>query len=162
MIFKIKNTSGDRTKVTQHRSAAGFSPEPTIGGARLRVGQHMFVEEAHFARIRDSLYKSFQDGAIEVEQVEGLPEGHQFGVPYDSPRPESNPHEVSGAPIETKPMEGKPAEGDQTAADTLQPKEGEKTQEVAPPPPPEQPPAPPEQPPSEDQHAEHGKRSKKR
>ncbi len=174
MFFKIKNTSGDRTKVTQHRSAAGFSPEPSIGGARLRVGQHMFVEPAHFERIRESLYKSFQDGAIEVEQVGDIPEGHQVGVPYDSPRPHPNLHGASGeAPEPRMPPAQQP---EQNPVKTEKVEETEKIEETKPsdqpPPQPEQTaqgeqqphgePQPPPAPPASSQEEPHADHKKKR
>lgn len=97
-MMLIRNTSGDRRKVTQHRTASALQPEPSIGGARLRAGQQMYIEDDHFARIRDSLYKSFKDGVIEVEPVQ-VKEGENIrvGVPMESTKKEhTNLHGASG------------------------------------------------------------------
>lgn len=103
-IYLIRNTSDDRTKVTQHRSAPGFEPEPSIGGTRLRVGHQMYIEGDHFARIRDSLFGFFKNGVIEVTTFVGDPASVRLLIPILAPRAESNPHGVSNAKIATAPQ----------------------------------------------------------
>lgn len=76
-FFTIRNTSNDRAKTALHRTAPGFTPEPSIGGVRLRTGYQMHIGQEHFERIRDDLYRLHLSGAIEViegKTAEGAPD----------------------------------------------------------------------------------------
>jgi hypothetical protein len=92
-LFLLKNTSDDRAKVTLHRSAASMTAVINIAGVRLDPGMQMYVEKEHFERIRDQLVKQYQDGSLEVVEVEPK-EGVELRVlaPERIPTPHVNPH----------------------------------------------------------------------
>lgn len=97
MILLIRNTSGDRTRVTQHRSAAGFVPVISIGGVRLNAGQQMYIDSAHFERIADSMAKLYQDGVIEITNVDTDKAAKvRLLTPENAPQSHVNLHGASG------------------------------------------------------------------
>jgi hypothetical protein len=101
-FYTIRNTSNDRAKVSLHRTASGFTPEPSIGGVRLRAGNQMNISEEHFERIRDLLFRLYETGVIEVldcKTEEGAPDP-VFMIPTEAPKGETNPHGVYLKPEE--------------------------------------------------------------
>jgi hypothetical protein len=75
-MWKITNTSHDRSKIHQHRTAGRFDAEPWIDGARLRVGASMEVTDEHYESLLEFLAPLVRDGILEAEKIglESAPE----------------------------------------------------------------------------------------
>jgi hypothetical protein len=89
-MWRVTNTANDRSKVHLHRLASKFTYEPSIGGLRLRLGESVELEDAHFEAIRAQLEGWKGKGIVDFERVGG---------------------EVKKAPVETKKVEEEPRAG---------------------------------------------------
>lgn len=112
-MWKVVNTTNDRMKAHLHRLATKMLDAPLIGEQRLRIGQPVFLEDAHFEELKEQLEKWEAKGMLEFWEVDA------------DGQPETKPEE--GAEPATQPMKLKvPAPAAAAAAD---PQGGEPTDE---------------------------------
>ena len=70
-MWKVTNTANDRSKADLHRIATKFTYEPSIGGLRLRLGESMELDDAHFATVRAQLEGWKGKGIVDFERIGG-------------------------------------------------------------------------------------------
>lgn len=68
-MYRIKNTANDRTKTHLHRTAPGFNEEPNLGGKRIRMGEFLDIEDAHYERVKPILDQWVAKGMVSVSQL---------------------------------------------------------------------------------------------
>jgi len=123
MLYRITNTSFDRSKAHLHRHAARFEPVPSIAGTRLRPGEHKDVDEATMKRLEPSLKLLFKQGAIDIKPVdlgfESLKKTEPVvAAPVEVP-PE--PKKEEAAPIPPPPVVEPPVEAPKSEPEPLPP-----------------------------------------
>jgi len=96
-MWRVTNTANDRSKVHLHRLASKFTYEPSIGGLRLRLGESVELDDAHFEAIRSQLEGWKGKGIVDFEHVGG----ETKKAPVETKEPE----------VETKKVEEEPRAG---------------------------------------------------
>ena len=119
-MWKVTNTTTDRTKSLLHRSAPGFSMEPMVAGRRLMMGKSTMITDAQYKIDKTRLDQMVQYGMIELTneagekavtppvEVEKVPEV----VPEILPEPE-----LEVTPEAEPPMSPPPADEDEESSE---------------------------------------------
>lgn len=91
-MYKITNTSQDRTKTLLHRTTPKWDPEPFFDGRRLRHGESRVISDEHYERCKNTIGEWVKGGIVSVEPLasEPKPKKVQVKVP-ESPLPPKKP-----------------------------------------------------------------------
>lgn len=82
-MYRIKNTANDRTKAHLHRTATRFESEPSLGGARIRLGSHIDISDDHYDRVKPIIDEWVTKGMVHVFKLDALPVGEDGGPTFE-------------------------------------------------------------------------------
>lgn len=68
-MYRIRNTTDDRTKHVLHRTAPRFEVEPSLGGTRIRLGSYLDITDDHYDRVKPTLDEWVSKGMVEVRKL---------------------------------------------------------------------------------------------
>ena len=68
-MYKIRNTTMDRTRTHLHRVAAKLVMEPVLGGHRIKMRETIEITDDHYAQVKDMLAEWESKGMVEVTKV---------------------------------------------------------------------------------------------
>jgi type IV secretory pathway VirB10-like protein len=68
-MWKITNTSMDRSKALLHRTAPKLEMEPIVAGKRLRMRQTMTISDHEYEHDKAHLEQHVRAGSIAVEKI---------------------------------------------------------------------------------------------
>lgn len=84
-MYRITNCMNDRSKEDLRRTVPGLVPEPSLGGVRIRIGESIEIDDAHFEEQRKLLEGWRDKGVIVFEKIGGEAPAPKVAPPAPPP-----------------------------------------------------------------------------
>lgn len=90
-MYRITNCMNDRSKEELRRTVPGLVPEPSLGGTRIRIGESIDIDDAHFEEQRKLLEGWRDKGVIVFEKIGGEAPAPEAAPPAPPPSITADP-----------------------------------------------------------------------